>query len=59
MSFYRFHELNRVPLGGDLYPDHHSGPRFKPMLEHVARRFGRRRAVVTVRRARPTHPDGP
>ena len=22
MSLYRFHELNGVPLGGDLYPDH-------------------------------------
>ena len=54
MSLYRFHELNGVPLGGDLYRITHSGSRYKPMLEHVARRRGRRRAVVTVRR-----PAGP
>ncbi len=50
MSLYRFHELNGVPLGGDLYRITYSGSRYKPMLEHVARRRGRRRAVVTVRR---------
>jgi len=37
MSLYRFHELNGVPLGGDLYRITHSGSRYKPMLEHVAR----------------------
>ena len=51
MSFYRFHELNGVPLGGDLYRIAHGGSRYKPMLEHVARRRGRRRAVVRVRAA--------
>ena len=51
MSLYRFHELNGVALGGDLYRITRSGSRYKPMLEHVARRRGRRRAVVTVRRA--------
>ena len=51
MSLYRFHELNGVPLGGDLYRITHSGSRYKPMLEHVARRRGRRRAMVTVRLA--------
>ena len=51
MSLYRFHELNGVALGGDLYRITHGGSRYKPMLEHVARRRGRRRAVVTVRRA--------
>ena len=49
MSFYRFHELNGVPLAGDLYRIAHGGSRYKPLLEHVARRRGRRRAVVRVR----------
>jgi len=40
MSLYRFHELNGVPLGGDLYRITHSGSRYKPMLEHVARAAG-------------------
>jgi integrase len=56
MSLYRFHELNGVPLGGDLYRITHSGSRYKPMLEHVASRRGRRRAVVTVRRPRRAAP---
>ena len=45
-----------MPLGGDLYRITHSGSRYKPMLEHVARRRGRRRAVVTVRRPRRAVP---
>jgi integrase len=56
MSLYRFHELNGVPLGGDLYRITRSGSRYKPMLEHVASRRGRRRAVVTVRRPRRAAP---
>jgi site-specific recombinase XerD len=56
MSLYRFHELNGVPLGGNLCRITHSGSRYKPLLEHVARRRGRRRAVVTVRRPRRAPP---
>ena len=44
-SCYRFHELNGVALGGDLARVVHGGRAvYKPMLEHVARGKGRRRA---------------
>ena len=53
MSCYGFHELNGVRLGGDLRRLVHSrGGRYLPLLEHVARRQGRRQAVVRVRRPR-------
>ncbi|ETA01198.1 site-specific recombinase XerD [Frankia sp. CcI6] len=49
-SCYRYHELNGVPLGGDLVRLVHGGrAAYRPMLEHVARRRGRERAVVRVR----------
>jgi site-specific recombinase XerD len=49
-SCYRFHEMNGVALGGDLVRVVRGGRSvYKPMLEHVARRRGRRRAVVRVR----------
>jgi site-specific recombinase XerD len=48
-SCYRFHELNGVALGGDLVRVVHGGrAAYKPMLEHVARRMGRQRAVIRV-----------
>ena len=50
MSCYRYHELNGVALGGDLYRLVHGRGGYKPMLEHVARRKGRRQAVIRVRR---------
>lgn len=59
MSCYGYHELNGVELGRDLYRLVH-GRRgdYKPLLEHVARRRGRRQAVIRVRQprraARPT-----
>jgi integrase len=56
MSCYRFHELNGVALGADLYRVVHASGRYKPMLEHVARRSGRRRALVRVHRPRPPAP---
>ena len=53
MSLYRFHELNGVALGGDLYRITRSGSRYKPMLEHVARRRGRRRGRRRQRHLEP------
>jgi site-specific recombinase XerD len=56
-SCYRFHELNGVRLGGDLVRlVHGARAAYLPMLEHVARRRGRERALVRVgtpRRAAP------
>jgi site-specific recombinase XerD len=52
-SCYRFHELNGVPLGGDLVRlVYGARAAYLPMLEHVARRRGRNRAVVRVRTPR-------
>src|SRR6266566_9300419 len=49
-SCYRFHELNGAALGGDLVRVVHGGRAvYKPMLEHVARKRGRRRPVIRVR----------
>src|SRR6266536_45573 len=58
MSFDRFHELKGVPLAGDLCRITHRGSPYKPLLEHVARRRGRRRAVVTVRGPLPAAAPG-
>lgn len=53
-SCYRFHELNGVALGADLVRVVHGGRTvYKPMLEHVARKKGRQRAVIRVRTPRP------
>ena len=52
-SCYRFHELNGVALGRDLVRVVHGGRRgYQPMLEHVARKKGRRQSVIQVRAAR-------
>lgn len=57
-SCYRFHEMNGVSLGGDLVRVVHGGrAACKPMLEHVARKKGRQRAVIRVSTAR-TAPAG-
>jgi len=57
MSCYGYHELNGVELGRDLYRLVHArGGRYQPLLEHVARRRGRREAVVRVRRPRRVAP---
>ena len=51
MSCYRYHQLTGVALGSDLIRlVHGRGGSYKPMLEHLARRTGRRRAVIQVRR---------
>jgi integrase len=56
-SCYRFHELNGVELGGDLVRVVRGGRHgYKPMLEHVARKKGRRQAVIRVRTPRPVPP---
>ncbi len=56
-SCYRFHEGNGVALGGDLVRLVHGGCAvYKPMLEHIARRHGRERAVVRVRVSRVPPP---
>ena len=51
LSCYDFHVLNGVDVGRDLHRiAHRGGGRYKPLLEHVARRKGRRQAVIRVRR---------
>jgi integrase len=51
MAFYRYHQLNGVAGAGRLYERvHRGGGSYKPFLEHLARRTGRRRAGVAVRR---------
>ena len=51
MSCYRYHQFNGVELGQDLVRlAHGRGGGYKPMLEHLARRTGRRQAVIRVRR---------
>ena len=53
MSCYDFHHLNGVTLGADLTRlVRRRGTNYQPLLEHVARRRGRREAVVRVRRPR-------
>ena len=52
-SCYRFHELNGVSLGGDLVRVAHGGrAAYKPMLDHLARKTGRRRSVLRVQAPR-------
>lgn len=56
-SCYRFHELNGVTLGGDLVRVVHGGrSAYKPMLDHLARKTGRRRHVLQVRVPRRVAP---
>jgi integrase len=52
LSCYRYHHFNGVAFGGDLVRpvNGRGGGGYKPMLEHVARRSGRRQAVIRVRR---------
>ncbi len=51
MAFYRYHQLNGVAGAGRFYERvHRGGGAYKPFLEHIARRTGRRRAVIAVRR---------
>jgi hypothetical protein len=53
MSCYDFHQLNGVALGQDMVRlVRGRGSNYKPLLEHVARRKGRRQATVRVHRPR-------
>ncbi|MDJ0346452.1 tyrosine-type recombinase/integrase [Streptomyces sp. H10-C2] len=57
LSCYEFHRLNGVDVGRDLHRlVHGGGGRYKPMLEHIARRKGRRQSVIRVRQSRPAAP---
>jgi integrase len=57
ISCYDYHVLNGVDVGRDLHRiTHRGGGRYKPLLEHVARRKGRRQAVVGVRHRRRAAP---
>jgi integrase len=58
ISCYDFHLLNGVDVGRDLHRiTHRGGGRYKPLLEHIARRKGRRQTVIRVRdRNRVTPP---
>lgn len=57
MSCYDFHLLNGVEVGRDLHRiSHRGGGGYKPLLEHVARRRGRRRSTVRVRGPRRAGP---
>jgi integrase len=57
LSFYTYHQLNGVDIGRDLHRIVHgrSGS-YKPLLEHVARRKGRRQATIRVRQSRKAAP---
>jgi site-specific recombinase XerD len=52
MSCYRYHHFTGAASGGDLVRlvNGRGGGGYKPMLEHLARRAGRRQAVIRVRR---------
>lgn len=56
ISCYDFHLLNGVDVGLSLHRITHRGGRYKPLLENVARRTGRRQAVVRVRERRRAAP---
>ncbi|TJZ91328.1 tyrosine-type recombinase/integrase [Actinacidiphila oryziradicis] len=57
LSCYEFHRLNGVDVGRDLHRlVHRGGGRYKPMLEHIARRKGRRQTVIRVRQQHPAVP---
>lgn len=57
ISCYDYHVLNGVDVGRDLHRvTHRGGGRYKPLLEHVARRKGRRQALIRVRQRRPAAP---
>lgn len=53
LSCYTYHQLNGVDVGRDLYRITHGRTgNYKPLLEHIARRHGRRQAVIRVRQPR-------
>lgn len=57
ISCYDYHLLNGVDVGRGLHRiTHRAGGRYKPLLEHIARRGGRRQAVIRVRHHRQAVP---
>lgn len=57
LSCYTYHQLNGVDAGRELYRIIHGrAGSYKPLLEHIARRKGRRQAVIRVRRPRDLPP---
>jgi site-specific recombinase XerD len=56
VSCYDYYVLNGVDVGRDLHRITHRGGRYKPLLEHIARRRGRRQTVIRVRSPRSTAP---
>lgn len=58
LSCYDYHLLNGVEVGQSLHRiAHRGGGGYKPLLEHVARRKGRRRSVVRTRGRRRIQPQ--
>jgi integrase len=56
-SFYDYHLLNGVTVAASLHQVVHGrGGAYKPLLEHIARRTGRHRSVIRVRRRRTAPP---
>jgi integrase len=52
ISCYDYHLLNGVAAGRDLHRiTHRGGAGYKPLLEHIARRKGRRETVIRVRQS--------
>jgi integrase len=57
LSCYTYHQLNGVDVGRELHRiTHGRGGSYKPLLEHIARRKGRRQAVIRVRQSRRAAP---
>ena len=57
VSCYDYHVLNGVDVGRDLHRiTRRGGGRYMPLLEHVARRKGRRQTVIRVRQRRQVPP---
>src|SRR5258706_852779 len=57
VSCYDYHVLNGVDVGRDLHRiTHRGGGRYKPLLEHIARRRARRQTGLRVRRPRLAAP---
>jgi hypothetical protein len=58
ISCYDYHLLNGVDASRDLHRiTHRGGAGYKPLLEHISRRKGRRETVIRVRqRSRATAP---
>jgi integrase len=57
LSCYTYHELNGVDVGRQLHRiTHGRSGNYRPFLEHIARRKGRRRTTIRVRQKRAAAP---